>query len=91
MKKIQEIIIDLKKNAITRKNMILEKIRKKSHQIWSLYEGEIPVTNFNSELKREIQIIVEVFTSPTWNHIKKSFNAGRSHKLVCITVVVPGL
>ena len=30
MKKIQEIIIDLQKNAITRKNMILEKIRKKS-------------------------------------------------------------
>ena len=91
MKKIQEIIIDLQKNAITRKNMILEKIRKKNHQIWSLCEGKIPVTNFNSELKREIQIIVEVFTSPTWNHIKNSFNARRSHKPVCITVVVPGL
>ena len=55
MKKIQEIIINLQKNAITRKNMILEKIRKKNHQIWNLYEGEIPVTNFNPELKKKYQ------------------------------------
>jgi len=29
MKKIQEILIDLQTNAIKRKNMILEKIKKK--------------------------------------------------------------
>ena len=67
MKKIQEIIINLQKNAITRKNMILEKIRKKNHQIWNLYEGEIPVTNFNPELKRKISIIGVFFASPTWH------------------------
>ena len=78
-KKVQEIIIDLK-NAITRKNMILEKFRKKNHQIWSIYEGEIPVTNFNSELKREISHIVVFFTSPTWHNSKNNFNAQRSHK-----------
>ena len=50
--------------------MILEKFRKKNHQLWSSYERVIPITNFNSELKREIQIIVEFFTSPTWRNIK---------------------
>ena len=91
MKKIQEIIIDLQKNAITWKNMILEKFRKKNHQIWSLYEGKIPVTNFNSEFKREISHIVVFFTSPTWHNSKNNFNAQRSHKRLCLTVVVPGL
>jgi len=62
----------LTKNSITRKNMILEKFRKKNHQIWSSYERVIPLTNFNSELKREIQIIVEFFTSPTWHNVKKN-------------------
>ena len=90
MKKIQEIIID-KINTITRKNMILEKFRKTNHQIWSLYEGEIPVTNFNSELKREISHIVVFFTSPTWHNSKNNFDAQRSHKRLCLTVVVPGL
>ena len=33
--------------------MILEKIGKKNHQIWSSYEGEIPHTNFNPRLKEE--------------------------------------
>jgi len=67
MKKIKEIIIDLQKNTITRKNIILEKFRKKNHQIWNSYEGEIPVTNFNPELKRKISIIVVFFASPTWH------------------------
>ena len=62
MKKIQEILIDLQTNAIKRKNMILEKIKKKNHRIWSSYEGEIPVKNFNSELKREIPIIFVFFS-----------------------------
>ena len=66
MKKIKEIIIDLK-NAITQKNIILEKFRKKNHQIWNSYEGEIPVTYFNPELKRKISIIVVFFASPTWH------------------------
>ena len=34
--------------------MILEKFRKKKHQIWIMYDGEIPVTNFKSRLKGEI-------------------------------------
>ena len=88
-KKVQEIIIDLK-NAITRKNMILEKFRKKNHQIWSLYEGKIPVTNFNSELKREISHIVVFFTSPTWHHNKRILMLNAVTK-DCLTVVVPGL
>ena len=36
------------------------------------YERVIPVINFNSELKIEIQIIVEFFTSPTWHNVKKN-------------------
>ena len=36
--------------------MILEKFRKKNHQIWSSYEGEIPIIKFNSRLKRKIWI-----------------------------------
>ena len=80
----------LTKNAITQKNMILEKFRKKNHQTWS-HEGKIPVTNFNSELKREISHIVVFFTSPTWHNSKNNFNAQRSHKRLCFAVVVPGL
>ena len=52
MKKIKEIINDLK-NAITQKNIILEKFRKKNHQIWSSYEEEILITKFNSGSKRK--------------------------------------
>ena len=33
--------------------MILEKIGKKNHRIWSSYEGEIPHTSFNPGLKEE--------------------------------------
>jgi len=33
--------------------MILEKIRNKNNQSWSLYDGKIPVTSFNAGLKRE--------------------------------------
>jgi hypothetical protein len=33
--------------------MILEKNRKKNHQISSFYEGEVPSTNFSSRIKRE--------------------------------------
>jgi len=73
MKKIQEILIDLQTNAIKRKNMILEKFKKKNHRIWSSHAGEIPVKNFNSELKREIPIIFVFFslciTHVAW-HIK---------------------
>ena len=90
MKKIQEIIID-KTNTISRKNMILEKFRKTNHQIWSLYEGEIPVINFNSELKGEISIIVVFFTSPTWQNTKINFNAHHTQKPSFSLVVVPCL
>ena len=37
--------------------MNLEKFRKKKHQIWSSYEEEILVTNFNSGLKRENEAV----------------------------------
>ena len=71
--------------------MILEKLGNKNHQSWSSYAGEIPVKNFNSELKREISHIVVFFTSPTWHNSKNNFDAQRSHKRLCLTVVVPGL
>jgi hypothetical protein len=34
--------------------MILQKLRNKNLQIWSSYEDDIPITNFNSGLKREM-------------------------------------
>ena len=37
--------------------MTLEKFRKKKHRIWSSYEEEILVTNFNSGLKRENELV----------------------------------
>ena len=37
--------------------MILEKIGKKNHKIWSSYEGEIAHTNFNPRLKEERRTI----------------------------------
>jgi len=40
------------KNKINERRVILEKFRKKNHQIWIKYDGEIPVTNLNSRLKR---------------------------------------
>ena len=53
--KITAIIIQI--NNIKWKNVILEKTRKKNHQIWSSYEGEIPHTNFNPRLKEERRTI----------------------------------
>ena len=38
--------------------MILEKFRKKNHQIRSSYEGEIPITKFSSRLKRKDELHV---------------------------------
>jgi hypothetical protein len=37
--------------------MILEKLRKKKHQIWIIYDEEILVTKFNSRLKEKIPTI----------------------------------
>jgi len=37
--------------------MTLEKFRKKKHRIWCSYEEEILVTNFNSGLKRENELV----------------------------------
>jgi hypothetical protein len=34
--------------------VILEESRKKPHQIWSYYEGEIPARNLKFGLKRKI-------------------------------------
>ena len=39
---------------INERRMILEKFKKNNHQIWIKYDGEIPVTNFNSRLKGQI-------------------------------------
>jgi hypothetical protein len=41
--------------------MILEKFRKKKHQIWIIYDEEILVTKFNSRLKEEIPTIIVFF------------------------------
>ena len=39
------------KNVIDERRVILEKFMKNNHQIWIKYDGEIPVSNFNSRLK----------------------------------------
>jgi len=39
------------KNIINERRVILEKFKKNNHQIWIKYDGEIPVTNFNSRLE----------------------------------------
>ena len=38
-------------NVIEERRVILEKFRKKNHQIWIKYDGEKPATDFNSRLK----------------------------------------
>ena len=43
-----------KKNTIKWKILILENFRKKSHQIWSNYDREQPISNFYYRLKRKI-------------------------------------
>ena len=45
--------INIPKNVIIWKSVILEKIRKKNHQAWGYYKEEIHVTSFNSRLKRK--------------------------------------
>jgi len=39
------------KNIINERRVILEKFKKNNHKIWIKYDGEIPVTNFNSRLE----------------------------------------
>ena len=39
------------KTSFNERRVILEKFRKNNHQIWIKYDGEIPVTNFNSRLE----------------------------------------
>ena len=56
MKKIQEIIIDLQKNAITRKNMILEKIRKKSIKFGVYTRGKYQLQILIPNLKEKYHI-----------------------------------
>ena len=45
--------INIPKNVIIWKSVILEKFRKKNHQAWGYYKEEIHVTSFNSRLKRK--------------------------------------
>jgi len=52
LKAIQEMMINIKTNAMEWKILFLEKFRKKNHQIWSLNDEEIQVTNFNFRLKK---------------------------------------
>ena len=51
--KNQDISINIQTNATKLNIMILEKFEKKNHQIWSYYEGVIPITKFTSGLKRK--------------------------------------
>ena len=53
MQEIQEIPINIQKNIIKWKILILEKSRKKNHPSWSSYDREILYTSFNSRLKRK--------------------------------------
>ena len=53
MKKIQKVAIYIQIDTIKWKILILEKFKKKNHQIWISYDREIPFTNFNSELKEK--------------------------------------
>jgi len=46
-----KIACNIQANTIKWKNLILEKFREKYHQIRSSYDGEIPITIFNSRLK----------------------------------------
>ena len=58
-------VIIIQKNKIKWIAMILEKIKKKNHQIWSWYEWEIPDTRFNPGLKRERQTILGCSSEPS--------------------------
>jgi hypothetical protein len=53
MKKINVIVINMKTSDITWKIVILQKIRKKNQWIWSYYDRETLVSNFNCRLKRK--------------------------------------
>jgi hypothetical protein len=53
MKKINVIAINMKTSDITWKIVILQKIRKKNQWIWSYYDRETLVSNFNCGLKRK--------------------------------------
>ena len=55
-------VIIIQKNKIKWIAMILEKIKKKNHRIWSSYEGGIVDTSFNPELKEERPTIHLLFT-----------------------------
>ena len=49
--------------------MILEKIRKKKYKIWSFNEVEIPITDFNSGLKRKDELCICSSSLSTWTNI----------------------
>jgi hypothetical protein len=53
MKKINVITINMKTNDIMWKIVILQKFRKKNQWIWSYYDRETLVSNFNYRLKRK--------------------------------------
>ena len=56
--------------------MILGKIRNKNHQIWSSYEREIRITNFNSRLKERDELFMCSSSQFTWHFtVQIAFNA----------------
>ena len=62
MNKIEVTISHMSKTTTKWKRVILDKITKMNHQKRSLYEGEILVTSFNSELKRENGLFMTSYT-----------------------------
>ena len=56
--------------------MILGKIRNKNNQIWSSYEREIRITNFNSRLKERDELFMCSSSQFTWHFtVQIAFNA----------------
>ena len=66
--------------------MILEKFWKKKYQIWSFNEVEIPITDFNSGLKRKDELCN--CASSTWTTIGQiNLNANMYHNRTNAPVV----
>jgi hypothetical protein len=56
--KFYKITTYMQVNVIKWQRLILDKIRKKNHNIWSYYDREIPLTSFNCRLKRKTMVSV---------------------------------
>jgi len=68
--------------------VILEKFRKKKYQIWSFNEVEIPITDFNSGLKRKDELCICSLSLSTWTTIGQiNLNANMYHNRINAPVV----